>query len=171
LFRQFGNVDHARRVYESLKNWGGAHGHFWLQYGALELEYGNLDSAANYINQAKTILGEGHIPAMTTYGHLLMKQAVRTPALDEAIRLRDEGERILRAQIAQARRSDPYPFHILGKQTFDWLQRVEDRPTKKAEFERLIRLLEEAVAIHPGRQELKDLLAQVQRDYLMMATR
>jgi tetratricopeptide (TPR) repeat protein len=169
LYRQFGNVEYARRIYESLKNWFGAHGHFWLQYGALELEYGHLDSAENYINQARTILGEKNIPVMSTYGHLLMKLANRTPDLDEGVRLREEGEKILRAQIASASRSDPYPYHILGTQMLGWLHRVEDRQERKSGYERLIRIIEEAVQIHPGRQELRDLLNDIRREYLMLA--
>lgn len=171
LYYQFaGNVDPAREIYESVKKWFSGNGHFWLQYGALEVEYGNLDAAENWVRQAKVLLGEHHYPVMATYAHLLLKKATRTSDHEEANRLREEGEQILLSQIAAIGRRDPYPFHILGTQLLQWFRwRVEDRQERKRGYERLKALLEDGVRIHPGRRELRELLAEVTRDYLMMA--
>jgi hypothetical protein len=153
-----------------VKKWFGENGHFWLQYGALEVEYGNLDAASNYVARARAILGDHHVPVMATYAQLLLKKANRVGDLDEAIRFQEEGERILSEQIATVGKRDPYPYHILGSQMLPWLRyRVEDRQQRKKGYERLKRIVEDGLRNHPGRQELRELVTDVTRDYLMMA--
>jgi hypothetical protein len=99
-----------------------------------------------------------------------LKKANRSGDIEEAMRLREEGEKILLAQIASVGRRDPYPYHILGSHTLPWLRhRVEDREERKRGYERLKDIIEKGVKNHPGRRELKELLSDVTRDYLMMA--
>jgi len=170
LYQQFGNeIENPRKIYESLKGWLGAHGHFWLQYGSLEIEYGQLDRASNYIEQAKGILGVNHYPVMATYAYLLLKKAIRTHDAEEAGRMAKEGEAILLSQIAEIGRRDPYPYHILGTQFLLWLRdRTQDKEERRSGMLRLKEIVEEGVRNHPGRRELKAALENINYELLMM---
>jgi hypothetical protein len=170
LYQQFGNeIENPRKIYESLKGWLGTHGHFWLQYGSLEIEYGQLDRASNYIEQAKGILGESHYPVMATYAYLLLKKAIRTHDAEEANRMAKEGEAILLSQIAEIGRRDPYPYHILGTQLLLWLRdRIQDKEERRSGMLRLREIVGEGVQNHPGRKELRAALNSINYELLMM---
>jgi len=56
IYRRFhSEVELAREIYDSVTKFLNNDYHFWLQFGSMELEYGELDHAANYLAQAESL--------------------------------------------------------------------------------------------------------------------
>jgi Tfp pilus assembly protein PilF len=91
-------LDDARAIYDTLAPFLKRDYHYLLQYGSLELEYGELDSAANYIEQAVAYAPNDHL-VVNTHGYLLYKQARHASMRETAERLREQARVILFKQV------------------------------------------------------------------------
>jgi tetratricopeptide (TPR) repeat protein len=134
IYRRFQNhVDEARAIYESIAAYYKRDHHFWLQYGSLELEYGELTLAANYISQAESLNPHDDF-VQTSKAYLLYKQAVSESRHEAACMYREQAREILERQI-ESRPDDRYPAQILCAQELHWIGRwlaTEREKRKKA---------------------------------------
>jgi len=113
------HLDEARSIYEAVASNFQRDHHFWLQYGSLELEYGELDTAANYIEQAYSYAPDDNI-VLTTRAQLLYKQACAATLFEIAQDLRDKARRIILLQ-SEERPKDAYPIHVYCTQELAWI--------------------------------------------------
>ncbi len=123
------NIDHARDIYESVRKYIGDDFHFWLQYGSLELSFGELDYAANYLAQAES-LRPNDMFILTAKGHLHYRQSLVANNIYTALELRQDGKDYIVDQINRRPDFSPHPFHIFGVQEMRFAQKwyLEDDP-------------------------------------------
>jgi energy-coupling factor transporter ATP-binding protein EcfA2 len=158
----------ARSIYASLTRLVSRDHHFWLQFGSLELEYGELDSAANYIEQAHKYAPQDEI-VQTTRAHLLYKQSLKVNLVETAREMRNEARAILRAQMA-TRPKDYYPYHIYCSQELAWINHwLMSLKEKKNALEELGAFGKQALQVHPTVARLKEIVAQINNSYLDLA--
>jgi tetratricopeptide (TPR) repeat protein len=163
------NVDEARAIFDSLTPLLTKDSQFWLQYGSLELEYGELDLASPYVASAESLDPDDWY-IQNAKGHLLLAQGKGAGSLSEATRLRQEGEEILEGLIRAHGEESSYPWHTLVSHTLDWLGNWEHDPGElRRELERLRTLMTEACETRAGDVELDDLRKRVERAYLATA--
>lgn len=172
IYRRFGrDMAEARAIYDSLTPLLATDSHFWLQYGSLELlKDGDLDSAAVYLASAET-LNPSAWWVQNAKGHLRLVQGRAAKTYDEAFRLRQEGEEILKVLIEQRGEESAYPCHTLISHTLDWLDVwALEKSKKREELEALRTQVAEALEAHPADSKLKAVRDRVERDYLSTAT-
>jgi hypothetical protein len=112
----------CEQIYDAVRGHYGHDGHFWLQYGVYELEFGHLDLAENYLLQAQGIMPESE-PLTTAFGHLYFRKAIEAHSLLVAQEYYEEGVKILHAQVTRIGQRDPYPYHVLGSQMLSYIRR------------------------------------------------
>lgn len=172
IYKRFAEeIEEARSIYDSLSNKFKTDSQFWLQYGSLELETGNLQYAENYLRQAESLDADS-LYIQNAKAHLLLKKAIKADTKAEAVVLRDEGSEILLESIRRAGIPDPYCYHIYGSQRYKWMnQWVNDDSERKVELESLRSLLEHAVRDFPRNRQLSGLKEHIDREYMMLAVR
>lgn len=170
IYRHFSEkVKEARDIYEEIADFFSDDYHFWLQYGTLELMYGNLKFASNYIAQAESIAPYDNY-VRTAKGHLLMKRAVHSDDEQKAVTLRNEGEEILDEQIRSEEDDRPHPYHIKISQTLAWIHEwVYEKDRHREALEDLYEEAERAREEHPRSADIRQLYEDVQREYMMLA--
>ncbi|HEY5075428.1 MAG TPA: SIR2 family protein, partial [Pyrinomonadaceae bacterium] len=104
------DIQSARDIFCSVEDYLRADFHFFHQYASLELEYGELATAENYLTQAEELAPRRDHFIQTTKALLFYKQSTRSAKIHEAAVLRDEARNVLMAQI-EARPDDAYPAH------------------------------------------------------------
>jgi hypothetical protein len=82
--------DTARRIYTRLEQVLPWDFQYWLQRGAYELEQYNLDSATQFLDQARSLAPDDRFVEVE-YGYFLTKKAIRSGAGDIGRQLFDEG--------------------------------------------------------------------------------
>lgn len=158
----------ARSIFESIAPHFSEDFHFWLQYGSLELEYGELDFAENYIKQAKSLAPNDDF-VETTSGFLYYKQAIYGHEKQTCLLLRDQARTILLLQMDR-RPSDMYPAHIFCAQELNW---IKHWPRKFAEKKALLEQLRDNLTVFNTKYGFPDRLKTLKREvddyYLDMA--
>ena len=158
----------ARSIFSTVTTFFAKDYHFWLQFGSLELEYGELESAANYIAQAYRYAPHDNI-VLTTKAQLLYKQAGAATMIEAAVEIRDEARRILDAQMA-SRPQDNYPFHVRLTQELAWITRwLQSRAEKKAALHELREFANRVFATHATSSKIKEVTSQINNAYLDLA--
>jgi hypothetical protein len=130
IYNHFHNdITHARDIYESVRKNVGDDFHFWLQYGSLELSFGELDYAANYLAQAESLKPYDNF-IQTAKGHLLYRQSIKANSLQTAIDLREDAKYYILDQINSRPNYSAHPFHIFGVQEMGFAKKwyFEDDP-------------------------------------------
>jgi hypothetical protein len=170
IYRRFAHdIEEARAIYDSLTRLLSKDSHYWLQYGSLELQNGDLASAALYIASAES-LNPTDWYIQNAKGHLLMVQGCRAATLAEALHLRREAEALLRDLIDRHGDESPYPWHTLVSHALDWLEIWKHDAVEKREELALFRALaQEGLEAHPGHDGLEQVFARIERDYLRTA--
>lgn len=161
------NVAEARTIYESVASTLRGEAHFWLQYGLLELWYGNLEFAENFLRQAES-LRPGSPYIQNALGHLYLKQAAVAESSTVAYELRRVGSEILAEQM----RTDdsPHSFHIYCSQRLAWLNVwLPSGDERKVELEHLREVMSQARQRFARNRMLKDLQDAIERTYLDLA--
>ncbi len=168
VFERFeSNVGEARAIFESVEVRLRREAHFWLQYGLLELEYGNLEYAENYLLQAESLSPNSHY-VINSLGHLYLKKAVRAESQAEAWEYRRRGSDILRRQMDDG--DSPYPFHIYCSQRLAWTRTWDLASSRlRDELEHLREIARQGRAKFPRNRMLRRLHEDVQREYLGLA--
>ena len=76
----------------------------------------------------------------------------------------------LEEAISQRGKSDSYPYHVLGSQGLSWIRRaVMSKDAKARELSRLAKIVEEGCSHHAKEKSLQQLLADLRKEYLMLA--
>jgi len=165
------DINEARNIYESLIDRFNDDFHFWLQYGSLELEGGDLQLADNYLNQAKSLDPYDNY-VINALGHLEMRKAIEANTLSESVKLMNKGEGILKEQILKTGSDDPYCYHIYCLQKYTWIRYlVKDEDKKKKLLKDILDVIDTAVEQHPFNKHLEKLKETIQRAYLNMGIR
>lgn len=169
IYRRFeNNLEEARQIYESLAPRLSKDAHFWLQFGSLELEYGEVRFARHYLASAEGLEPDSHL-VRNAKGHLLLLEGRLAGTRDEAVTLRNEAKAILNDLIEEWT-DNPYPWHTLISHDLDWLRIWEpDAERRRAEIEPLREMISEACEAHPRSDELLVLQQRVEREYLLTA--
>ena len=170
IFQRFeSNVEEARAIFESVEVRLRTKAHFWLQYGLLELEYGNLDFAENYLQQAESLSPNSHY-IKNSLGHLYLKKAVHAGTSTEAWEYRRHGTEILERQMDED--DSPYPFHIYCSQRLSWMRAWGGESSqRREELAHLREVARQGKEEFPRNKMLKRLYDDVQREYLGLAIR
>jgi len=172
IYRRFSNeIGHARSIYESVKHYVNEDHHFWLQYGSLELEYGDLSVAANYIAQAESLRPYDRF-VLTAKGHLRYRQAREADDFRIAQQLIDEGRELVLDQINWSPEFSPHPFHIYGSQEMAYVHKwsIElSRDEIKDILENALNVVETGVGTHRRSRDLKQLRDDLKREILSLA--
>lgn len=168
LVRALG-VEPARNLYgsiESLLHWDS---HYWLQRGSLEVEYGDLALADNFLNQARGLAPDDPL-VDNERAYLLFKQAIQNPAGIDAPEMVTEATTLLEDLISIRGKFDPYPYHVLGSQGLAWARRgIVKLEEKKTYLQKLLRRIEEGQRNHPRQEDLKKLHEDLQRELLSLS--
>lgn len=159
-------AERARALYgrlESLLEW---EFHYWLQRGSLEVAHDNLESARQFLAQARSIRSRDPY-VDNEWAYLLFREAVTNPGATDSERAVDEATEILVDLIAKRGKLDSYPYHVLGSQGLAWSRRgLTDSYRKGQYLQRLRSVVEEGLRKHPGRSDLKQLRQDIEQEYL-----
>ena len=169
LYKRFrSNIEHARAIFSaSASNLKREH-HFWLQFGSLELEYGELSDAANYLEQAHSFAPDDNL-VLTTRAQLRYKQSCAAPRLEAALILRDEAREILKSQM-ERRPKDHYPVHVYCTQELAWIKYwLPYNREKKPAVEELLEFAKRVEKEHTFSPEIRDMVKQVRSAHLDLA--
>ena len=178
MLRQFINHDYllrsvgleqARNLYgqlESMLRWDF---HYWLQYGSLEVEEGDLRLALQFLNQARSITPDDPF-VENEWAYLLFRQAIEIPGATNAQASVDEATTILEDLIDKYPHLGSHPYHVLGSQGLSWSRRGIKNSQKKGRYLQKIRdTVEAGIKKYPTEHRLEQLLKDIQREYLEIA--
>ncbi|MCG8323423.1 MAG: SIR2 family protein [Cytophagales bacterium] len=156
-------IEVAREIYESIKDRLSYDFHFWLQYGSLELEGGDLNYSENYLAQADSLRKDDNY-VLTAMGHLLFKKGVQADNLTQAMKFRKEGDKILYNLIQHFGYQDPYYYHIFCYQSYNWVKLwITDDEDKKKELIDILDICKVGCSAHPKNQRLDAIREVVER--------
>jgi hypothetical protein len=155
-------VELCRNIYESVRSHFVDDGHFYLQYGSYELEYGDLDFAENYLLQAEKLMPT-HPWVANAMGYLLMRKAVEARSLMAANEFRELGLKKLQAQIGTVGAQDPYPYHVLGSQELAFIKRWCLEEEQVRQLQALHNQVSEGCRKHPLDGQLKSLVEAIKK--------
>ncbi|MEE9245770.1 MAG: hypothetical protein V3U63_06165 [Gemmatimonadota bacterium] len=170
LFYRFATtVDEARAIYDSIGGVVGDEFDYWLQYGLLELEFGNLELAENYLRQAESLYPKSDY-VRNSIGHLILKKGIEAESLAVATQLRHEASELLVDQMANS--DSPYPYHIYCSHRLTWARTwVEGRATLQAELEHLREVVKEGRKRYGRNRQLRKLEEQLDEEYMWLAVK
>ncbi|HEX4962525.1 MAG TPA: SIR2 family protein [Thermoanaerobaculia bacterium] len=167
LMRSVG-LEPARNLYGRLEQPREWDYHFWLQRGSLEVEFGELPLAQNFLGQARSLAADDPL-VETEWAYLLFRQAIESPGNPDSDARATEALSILDDLIRRRGITDSYPFHVLGSQGLGWVRRGIHGRDKKAEFiKNLLKRLELGVSKHPRTSDLKDLKRDLEAELLRL---
>lgn len=167
LFRTL-NLEASKVLYQQLEDLLASDPHYWLQRGSLEVEFGDLRLAENFLSQARG-LSAGDLLIENEWAYLLFRKAIDVPGSSQAPALVREATEILE-NIIQHPAAQPHPFHVLGSQGFAWSRRGISRQEEKARYLRAIMAkVELGVDRYPKNEDLKQLRDDLRREYLALA--
>lgn len=170
IYKRFSkNVAEARAIFDEVTDLVRHDAHFWLQYGSLELEYGESRFAAPHLTMASGLAPDDRM-IRNAIGHLRLVQGRDALNRADAVRLREEGETVLRELIEEWGDQNPYPYHTLASHVLQWLNRWEtDRKVLIREVESLRKLVNEGSYRHPLDDRLSELRESIEYRYLSLA--
>jgi len=155
-------VNLCREIYESIKPHFTDDGHYFLQYGAYELEWGDLDFAENYLLQAESLM-PNHPWVGTSLGYLWMRQGVEANSPLAAIEYLDRGAERIQHQIDTVGRKDPYPYHVLGAQMLAFINRWVPMEERVKKLQELHTRVSEGSKRHSLDNQLQKLVADIKK--------
>lgn len=171
MLEELGDLPAIRPIYDSIQGLLANDAHFWLQRGSLEVEFGSLDLAENYLNQARGLAPDDY-KIQTEYAYMGLKRAAEDagsgmPGWRERA---DDAFADLRDAIRFRGSADFYPYHILGSQGLRFSRRAPFTVAERASLlSDLLEQLDAGLRHHPGNSELRQLRQDVEREYLMQS--
>jgi hypothetical protein len=165
IFERFGDRDDlARAVYEGIKSLYRDDGHYWLHYGAYEIEHGgDIALAENYLDQADALLPNSR-KVETAQAHLLFKKARMAESSVAANALAEEAQRILRNHMSDSATVSFHALHIFGIQMADFIRRWLPAADQSEAYRRVARELQNATPPHMlNHRELNFLIKDLKR--------
>lgn len=172
LQRLIEDVAQIREVYSSLQDRLGEDLHYWLQRGSLEVEVGDLGLAENYLEAARSLVeASPNYKVENEYAYLMLKRAALYPELPSSRSKAEEALAALEAAIRDRGPEDSYPYHIYGSQGLRWARRADlTGEERQALLGRLLQAVKEGRRWHGRREDLKQLEADLAREYLLTST-
>ena len=166
LHRALG-LESARNVFGSLEQLLTWDFHYWLQRGSLEVEFGDLRLAEQFLNQARG-LAANEVRVENEWAYLLFRKAIESPhSLDAPLLVGNATEILLDLM---GRSGDAYPYHVLGSQGLSWARRGLSGSVERERYLKTVQTyLQEGCRKYPRMQDLKQLLNDVTREYLGVA--
>jgi SIR2-like protein len=161
-------VELCRRIYESIKPHFTDDGHYFLQYGSFELEWGDLDFAENYLMQAESLM-PNHPFVATSLGYLWMRQGVEASSPLAATEYLNKGVERIQIQIETVGRNNPYPYHVLGSQMLAFINRWTPREERAKSLRDLHARIVDGSNRYPLDSQLKQLVEDIKRAELATA--
>ncbi len=162
------SIDRARHIYDSVRAHFNNDFHFWLQYGSLELEFGELELADAYISSAEGLAPDDFL-VQCTKALLLYKRACKSDRVVEARSMRDAARAILVAHCA-SRPSENHPPHILHSQEFAYINTWMQNPAeRKRALETLRSDIDRCCKEHQYSERLAQLQKAIHHAYLELA--
>jgi tetratricopeptide (TPR) repeat protein len=170
IYERFSSsLEDARAIYDSIAGRLSSEAHFWLQYGLLELEFGNLQLAENFLRQAESLYPSSYV-IQNSIGHLHFRKGIEAAGILEAQAHRKEGSEILEHQMEVD--DSPYPFHIYCSQRLAWAHKwIRERDEIRRELEHLRETVGRARGFYARNRKLRGLQEHIEREYLSLAIR
>jgi hypothetical protein len=168
LVRTIG-VESARNLFGQLESSLAFDSHYWLQRGSLEVEFGDLGLAENFLNQASNLAPEDLL-VQNELAYLLFSKGIANPQSPNAQSLVDEATKMLEDLILQSDRCGPYPYHVLGSQGLAWARRaIKGSLEKERYLRKIIKRVEDGHKKYPREAELEKLLEDLRNEYMYLA--
>lgn len=167
LYRTLGR-DLSQALYQQLEvllNW---EPHYWLQRGSMEVEYGDVRLAENFLGQARG-LSPDNLLIENEWAYLLFRRALVNPAATGAQDLVREATEIA-IRLTESNYANQHPFHVLGSQGLAWSRVGMSGRTQKEPYLRgLVTQVEKGLNRFPKSLDLKQLRDDLKREYLSLA--
>jgi Mrp family chromosome partitioning ATPase len=169
LHRTIG-LEPARNLYGELEQVLSFDFHYWLQRGSLEVEFGDLRLAENFLNQSASLAPDDPF-VENERAYLLLRKAIDNPGSPGAPELVEEATKSLEDLMQlNSERCGAYPYHVLGSQGLAWARRGLKSPMEKERYlARIIRRVEEGKKRFPREAELVTLAEDLKKEYLGIA--
>lgn len=170
LLRSVG-LEKTRNIYGQLESVLNEDFHYWLQRGSVEVKEkeGDLSLARQFLGQAHS-MASGDPLVDTEWAYLLFREAIESPGTADAPMRVDEATSILKELISRHRVIDSYPYHVLGSQGLSWSRRGIESPGSKGLYLSALKTtVLTGIEKHPGDSLLKQLLKDIEREYLLIA--
>jgi Mrp family chromosome partitioning ATPase len=168
LHRTIG-LEPARNLFGGLEQLLAFDFHYWLQRGSLEVEFGDLRLAENFLDQAVSLAPDDPF-VENERAYLLFRKAIDNPGSAAAPSLVDEATKSLEDIIANSEKCGAYPYHVLGSQGLAWARRGIKSSLEKGRFlARMIKRVEEGRKRYPRELELEKLIEDLKKEYLGIA--
>ncbi len=169
LIRTIGR-ESARNLFGELEPLLSFDSHYWLQRGSLEVEFGDLGLAENFLNQANSLAPDDAF-IQNELAYLLFSKATANPSAPNAQALVDEATKLLEDLMSLSDRCGPYPYHVLGSQGISWARRgIKSALEKERYLRRIVRRVEEGCKKYPREGDLEKLLDDLKKEYMGIAT-
>jgi hypothetical protein len=160
-------ADEAREFYASLEDLLNGSYHYWLHRGGFELQYGNIRSAGNFLQQARAD-GEHDYRVKTEWAYYLLKSAWEDPNATDSLKKVSDAKDILFKEFEQRGHNDVHIWHVYGSQILAWTRRAPLSPDERAEeLEVAKRHMADACHAHPYARDLRELKEEIEREWLM----
>jgi hypothetical protein len=167
LYRIVG-LDVSQVLYQHLEDLLSGNSHYWLQRGSLEVEFGDLKLAENFLSQARG-LSWNDLFIENEWAYLLFRKALENPGATAASELVREATEII-AAITLNPRAQPHPFHVLGSQGLAWSRvGIIGREAKERYLRELVSRVQVGIDRYPKNPELQQLHDDLRREYLMLS--
>ncbi len=162
-------TESARNLYGGLEQLLSFDFHYWLQRGSLEVEFGDLAVAENFLNQASSLAPDDAF-VENERAYLLFRKAVENPGSPSSPAFVDEATKSLEDLMLTSDRCGAYPYHVLGSQGLAWARRGISSSLEKERFLRkVIKRVQEGRGKFPREVELEKLIEDLNREYLGIA--
>ena len=143
--------------------------HYWLQRGALELEFGDLSLAEHFLDQANGLGGDDPF-VKNEYAYMLFRKALEKPTSIDAPALVEQATGMLEELIYTRGVLDSYPYHVIGSQGLSWARHgIVEMRSKEIYLRRIDAILTDGITKHARSPELQTLRNDVKRAILMLA--
>lgn len=143
--------------------------HYWLQRGSLEVEFGDLALAENFLNQAVSLAPDDPF-VQNEQAYMLFRKAIDNPEGPNAPSLIEEATKLLEDLLLQSDKSGPYPYHVLGSQGLSWARRgIRSSLERERYLRKIIKRVEDGCKKYPREAELEQLLEDLRQEYMMIA--
>lgn len=160
-----------RLAYAEVEEILGWNFHYYLQRGSFEVEAGDIDLAKNFLDQARAMAPDDYL-VQTEWAYMTLKRAAMNASSLNAIQSADEAFAELEDAIERRGKSDYYPYHVLGSQGLSWARRIVASTDEKFRLlSRILNIVSEGAKLHPRSKELDQLVKDIQRARLLLATK
>jgi hypothetical protein len=162
-------IEDARSLYQEVEELCRDDYHYWLQRGSFEVQFGSLALARTWLSHAKAG-GDHDRRVHTEWAYYLIKSAYRQPAATDAKARVAEAQAILFEYMAVSGDADVYAWHVYGSQMLGWIKVAPMSGDERAALLReVIDRTRDGVEKHPKDNELRVLLADLERELLLLA--